>query len=321
MPRLSAAPSAALIELARAQAGAVSRPQALDRGLTYGQIEALLAAGRWQGHLPGVYLTFTGPVPPHTLVSGALLYAGAGATACLGTAAWLWGLRSDLPLPIEVCVPFVRQVIDQPGLHVASRRHLPTLRHPAAVPPRTRVEQTVLDLVDQAGDIDEVVALITGACQRRLTTAVRLAQAAGARPRLRRRALVGDVLHEVRAGVLSPLERRYYHIERSHGLPTGVRNRAEGPAGRRRYRDVHYVEFTTIVELDGEAAHPAENRELDRARDNEVAEQAQTTLRYGWTSVVGSPCATAAQVGRVLMSRGWQGRLRRCGPGCPAQSS
>ena len=73
-----------------------------------------------------------------------------------------------------------------------------------------------------------------------------------------------------------------------------------------------------MVELDGNAAHPIEDRELDRIRDNAVAEAAQVTLRYGWKSVVGAPCAVAAQVGRVLISRGWTGTVRHCGPGCAA---
>lgn len=318
MPRLAVALSSFFVDLARAQAGAVSRGQALEHGMTDGQVEAMLAARRWQAHLPGVYLTFTGPVPPNTLVWGGLLYAGAGATAGLGTSAWLWGMRGDLPSPLEISVPFERKVRDQPGLHVASRRHLQTLRHPVAVPPRTRIEETVLDLVDQAEADDDVVAVITGACQRRLTSAARLARASQARTRLRRRALVVEVLDDVRAGVQSPLERHYLHVERAHGLPVGERNRLERARGRHTYRDVRYVDYATVVELDGNAAHLIENRELDRARDNDVAESGRVTLRYGWKPVVGSPCAVAAQVGRVLKTRGWPGQIRPCGRDCSA---
>ena len=278
----------------------------------------MVAARRWQNHLPGVYLTFTGPVPPMSRVWGALLYAGDGATASLGTAAWLWGLRSDLPVWIDVCVPLGRRVFGQPGLRVASRRHLAVNRHPVHLPARTRVEDTVLDLIDQTPGAGAVVALLTGACQRRRTTAARLAGATRRRRRLRWRGLVGDVLSDVADGVQSPLERRYCRLERAHGLPTGTSNHREGAPGRRRYRDVDYEEYLTVVELDGNATHPSEDRELDRIRDNEVAESDRVTLRYGWASVVAAPCATAAQVGRVLASRGWRGRIRRCGPGCSA---
>ena len=82
------------------------------------------------------------------------------------------------------------------------------------------------------------------------------------------------------------------------------------------YRDVRYVKYSTVVELDGNAAHPIEHRERDRARDNAVVESARVTLRYGWRAVAGNPCLTAAQVGRVLASRGWMGRVKRCGSAC-----
>ena len=294
----------------------------IAHGLTDGQIEAMLAGRRWQAHLPGVYLTFTGPVPPRTRIWGAVLYAGDGAMACLGTAAWLWGLRNDLPEPVEICVPFERKVTDQPGVRVASRKNLVNLRHPAQAPPRTRVEDTVLDLLDHAVDEDDVVALITGACQRRLTTAARLAHRAAERRRLRWRRLLRDVLDDVRDGVQSALERRWRRdVEQPHGLPAGQRNQREGPRGQHRYRDVRYRKFKVVIELDGNAAHPVEDRELDRLRDNDLAETDQVTLRYGWTSVVGSPCTAAAQVRRVLVTRGWRGQVRRCGPDCSADVS
>ena len=169
----------------RAQSGAVSREQALEHGLTLGQIKVLLARRHWQAHLPGVYLCFTGPVSPRAQVWGAVLYAGAGATASLRTAAWLWTLRKDFPPRIDVCVPFGRRVTDQPGIRIATRRNLDALRHPVLLPPRTRVEDTVLDLAERAVHADEVVALLTGACQRRLTTAARLGGCASRRKRLR----------------------------------------------------------------------------------------------------------------------------------------
>ena len=75
------------------------------------------------------------------------------------------------------------------------------------------------------------------------------------------------------------------------------------------------MKYRTVAELDGNAAHPIEHRERDRARDNAVVESAQVTLRYGWRAVAGNPCLTAAQVGRVLASRGWLGRVKRCGQG------
>lgn len=70
------------------------------------------------------------------------------------------------------------------------------------------------------------------------------------------------------------------------------------------------------VELDGRAAHPAAERELDDVRDNEVMLRRERTLRYGWRSVIGSPCLVARQVGDLLAQGGWPGRPTACRPLC-----
>lgn len=71
------------------------------------------------------------------------------------------------------------------------------------------------------------------------------------------------------------------------------------------------------VELDGQLAHPHGSTDRDVWRDNAVlVERAELTLRYRWTHVTSSPCATAAQLATALHARGWRGTLRRCGPAC-----
>jgi hypothetical protein len=47
----------------RRQEGAVSRAQLCARGVTPAAMRANVAAGRWQRPLPGVFVTFTGPLP------------------------------------------------------------------------------------------------------------------------------------------------------------------------------------------------------------------------------------------------------------------
>lgn len=314
----------ALADLAAAQADVVSRRQVRGLGISRTVVRRELRARRWQRPYPGTYVLFTGPMPPTTRVWAALLYAGQAAVASHETAAWLDGLRQDLPSTVDVSVRHGhRHNGSRPGVRVHQSRRLTERTHPAKTPPRTRIEQTVLDLTDATGRADIVIDCLLRACQRRLTTAARLRAAARGRSRLRWRALVGDVLADVRDGVLSALERRYRRdVERAHGLPRGERNQPEGQRGRRRYRDVRYRRWALLVELDGRAAHPEEWRELDDLRDNEVVEtEGSRTLRYGWRSVAVTPCDTARQVARVLTSGGWTGTVRRCGPGCIAVSS
>jgi hypothetical protein len=316
-----AEPFEALSQLSDAQAGAVSRRQLRGLGVSRGVVRTRLRNRQWQRVHPGTYVVFTGPLPPLTRIWAALLYAGDEAVASHGTAGWLQRLVDDLPARVDVCVPHGhRHRGSRPGVRVRQSRHLRDRRHPAHLPPRTRLEETVLDLTDSYATADQVVTLVLRACQRRLTTAARLALRARRRKRLRWRRLISELLAEVREGVHSALERRYFRdVERAHGLPRGTRNLADGSRGRRRYRDVRYRRWRVVVELDGRAAHPDEWQERDDLRDNEVVSADDTrTLRYGWISVAGNPCRTAEQVGRVLNRSGWPGRVQPCGPGCTA---
>lgn len=319
MPRLRPVPTDDLTTLVEAQHGVVGREQLLGMGLTDGQIARALSA-RWQrtDH-DGVYLTRTGPVPYLVRCWAALLHAGDGAALGLATAAWIWGLDDAAPDLVHVMIPADRRVARQPGARFHIRTHLAERVHPARRPTVVRLEDTVLDLVDRPGTTSgDVIDVVLRACQRRLTSAGRLRAAMARRKKLRHRALVAELLADVEDGVLSPLERRYAHdVERAHGLPPGSRNRQEGSRGRRRYRDVRYLRYRTVVELDGRAAHPDEQREADNVRDNELlVDEGCRTLRYGWRSVTVAACETAGQVGMLLRSGGWTGSPRRCGPGC-----
>ena len=309
-----------LTELAARQAGVVGRAQLLGLGVPRAHVRGELRARRWQRAHPRTYVTFSGPMPFLTRVWAAILYAGGEAVASHETAAYLQGLGDQEPRRLDVTVAHGHRVAERPTLRVRQSRRLHAARHPTRTPPQTRLEDTVLDLTDAARSEIAVVDIVLRACQRRLTTASRLALTARARKRLRWRRLLGEILAEVRHGVRSALESRYLRdVERPHGLPRGSRNHPEGPAGRRRYRDVRYRRWRVVVELDGSAAHPVELRELDDLRDNELLTQEGTqTLRYGWRSVSTLPCETAAQVARLLTANGWAGRLTSCGPGCSA---
>ena len=131
-------------------------------------------------------------------------------------------------------------------------------------------------------------------------------------------ALLLDVLKEATDGVPSTLERRYRRdVELPHALPRCERNQPETtPTGARRYRDVRYPPWTTLVELDGREAHPVTDAFRDHRRDNAATVAGDASLRYGWRDVAARPCIVAAEVGRVLQSRGWPGGPESCGPEC-----
>ena len=201
-------------------------------------------------------------------VWAAVLGAGSGAAASHATALWLGGVIDDRPDVIHISIPAERRVRSHPGVRIHRTRDFSDSVHPAALPPRSRVECAVLDVSETAGPV-VVVDIVLRSIQRRLTTALRLRAALSSRPRHRHRWLLQEVLDEAGSGVHSQLERRYLRdVERRHRLPSGRRNRAErGSGGSDRYRDVRYRPWLTVVELDGRAAHPADEAFRDHRRD------------------------------------------------------
>lgn len=303
--------------IALEQSGAIARHQLLALGLTRSQAARFVANGQWRTLFPAVYLTHRGPEPEEGVAWAALLYAGQGAALSHGTALWLDGVLDVPPALTHVTIPGRRRVTPQAGLRIHRASSAPAKTHPSRSPTRTRIEDSVLDHLESA-NMESVIDVLTRATQRRLTTAARLRGALADRARHPHRSLIAEVLAEVDHGAHSPLERRYLReIERGHGLPRGRRNAAEHSGLVRSYHDVRYRRWSTVVELDGRAAHPVEEAFRDFRRDNRVVVAGDVVLRYGWRDVACRPCAVAAQVAEVLQARGWPGAPRVCSPGCP----
>ena len=284
-------------------------------------IKFRVASGQWQQIHRGVYATFTGLPGRATQLWAAVLSAGPGAALSHETAAelhWLTSKPADL---IHVTIPVQRRVVAADGvvLHRSGRAIAAVQAH--TYPPRTKVEDTVLDLTQTAAAFDDVCGWVTRAIARELTDEDRLHDAMSARTKLRWRAELHELIAAASGGDHSVLEFRYHHdVERAHGLPESRRQVPfTGPGGRRGRRDRVYEKYALVIELDGRLAHPAENQWKDKARDNAAAVGGMQSLRYGWNDVRRQPCATAVQVARVLRLRGWDGRPRSCLPGCPAE--
>lgn len=301
----------ALRRLIEAQAGVLTREQALAHGLPRRSVDRLVAQGHWTRLGPGVYLT--SGLPPTWL---ALAWAGVlmgGDDACLGgMSAWhLHGLVAAPPHVIRVLTPATvrRPVVEGPWEFVRTRRELRSV----GMPPRTGIEDTVLDLcADPDLSLDGLVGFVTDAVQQRRTTEGKVSRALAERSRHPRRASLREVLGDVAVGARSPLERRYLRdVERAHRLPTAGRQLRR----RRTEVDVWYAEHQLLVELDGRLGHAGSGKFRDMRRDNAGAEAGLATLRYGYADVSADPCGVAEQVGLVLRLRGWSGRVTPC-PHC-----
>ena len=306
-----------LRELARAQSGVLTRGQALSGGLTRTMIRIQLEQGRWQRLQTGVYAVYSGPPTRLTVLWGAVWRAGPDAVLSHLTAAELSGLTDRPSALVHVAVPSDRYIERIPGIVVHRSGRARVAVHPVLAPPRTRLEETVLDLAGAAATLDDACGWITRALGRRLTTPAQLQEAMALRARLRWRRQLTQALTAEWGGVHSSLEYRYLkNVERPHLLPRGVRQARARQGPGTIYRDVLYDQYALAVELDGRVAHPGDQRWLDIQRDNAAAAGGILTLRYGWYDVTERPCQVAAQVAEVLRLRGYA-LARGCSPACP----
>ncbi len=308
---------AAAAEIARWQAGAISRRQLLDAGLSTKLIERRLLRGRWQQLYRGVYAAFSGQPARDTRLWAAVLRAGPGAVLSHLTAAELHGLIDAPAEAIFVTVPSTRRV-HTPGIVIRMSGRVAEAAQPGREPPRTSIEETVFDLTELALTFDDACGWITRACGRRLTTEKRLQAAMEVRRKMRWRAPLSDVVAAAGDGIHSVLEYRYLRdVERAHGLPQSRHQVRVVIDGRSAYRDAYYEEYRLAVELDGRLAHPDEERRRDRQRDNKAGAQGIQTTRYGWQDVYGHACETAVLQAQILRRRGWSGAPRPCSADCP----
>lgn len=286
----------------------VTLEQALGYGLAPSSVKRLVRVGQWQRMSTGL-LQLGRDEPGWTALAwGGVLLGGDEARLGGHAAAHLHGLQEEPPATIVVKVPFGVQRTDR-GSWVFQRERDGVRGRGTGQPPRTSVEDTILDLA--AGLTErEVIGLVTLATQTHRTTTRRLRARMAERTKVAHRQLLTDLHADVAAGAESPLEIRYLRdVERAHGLPRGTRQQTNA-AGHR--HDVRYDEFATVVELDGRRGHEGLGRFRDMNRDNQAVLDGEVTLRYGHADVFDQACTVAWQVGGVLGQRGWAGIPDRC---------
>jgi len=303
--------------LAQLQRGVVTAAQLRAAGLSRDVARSRLQSGRWQQVHHGVYAVFTGALGRETTLWAVVLRAGSAATLSHDTAAELHGLIDRPSALIHVTIPESRRVIPVAGVVIHHAVRVELTRHPVKLPPRTRIEDTVLDLARRSASSEDACAWIARALGRRLTTQDKLSAALDQRQRIRFRGELARMLSPDLAGIHSALEHRYLRwVEVPHGLRHGKRQVRVRRDDHTEYRDVLYEDHGLIVELDGRAAHPGDRRWKDIWRDNAAAADGGRTLRYGWDDLTKRPCLVAAQV-VLALSRSGPVTARPCSPGCP----
>jgi very-short-patch-repair endonuclease len=303
----------ALKPLADLQAGVVTREQASAHGVSPRVVARLLDEGHWRRLERGVF--FTADLAPPFVARAWVGTLLGGDDARVGdlAAARLHGLADEDPDRVIVLVPHTQRPAPRRGYEFV-RERAGTRGRSVGAPPRTTVEDTVLDLCTTARP-EDVVGWVTVAVERRRTTAKRLRRTLAGRRRHPRRDLLEGLLADVAVGVRSPLEMTYLRdVERAHGLSALV-SRQLPSRDEKAVRDVWYTQFGVVVELDGRLGHTELGRFRDMDRDNEASLDGLLTLRFGAGDLHGQPCRVAAKVARALHQRGWSGlptRCRRC---------
>jgi hypothetical protein len=307
------------------QHGVIARWQAAAVGLSPAVIDGQLRRGRWQPLYVGVYAAYTGAPPRGSLLWAGVLRAGPEAALSHHTAAELDGLTDRPSESLHITVDHKRRIEISgarrhelaPAIVLHRTSRFDAIRHPARTPPRTRIEETVLDLAALSTGFDDAFGWLSRGCGRRLVTPQQLHQALDARGRVRWRDEILAALAVIADGVHSNLEYRYVRdVERPHGLPEATRQARMLRRPRSYYLDNLYQPFGVAVELDGAAHHLVEDRWRDIRKDNASATSGIVTLRFSWADVTRRPCAVAADVAGALRRRGWCGPPARCGRAC-----
>jgi hypothetical protein len=186
------------IRLLRGQRGVIASWQAEPAVLTPQRAKALVRAGRWQRLRYGVYASFTGEPTRQAALWAAVLRAGPQSVLSHETAAELDGLVEKTSKLMHVTIPESRRVRPIAGFAIHRSGRIFEARHPGLLPPRTMIEETVLDLVEEAASFDDVVSLLVRACQRRLTFPWVLRERMQMRAKFRWRAEILQALDDAR---------------------------------------------------------------------------------------------------------------------------
>lgn len=293
------------------QAGVVSHRQLHDGGIDDNDIRRLIRRRQLVRLHRGVFVTHTGPLPWIGRAWAAVLVHEPAALCDVSA-------LNRAGEVIHVAIEHPRSGPRLTGVRLHRVVGLSDRVQWNASPPRLRIEEAVIDVASAAPTRARAVAVITDACQRRLTTPSRVAAALQTRRRVRDGVWLRQVVSEAADGALSVLEQAYLRkVERAHRLPRADRQ-VPTLAGRPGYRDVHYSRQGVVVELDGRLGHEfAHDRWSDMDRDLVAAVGSLLTIRLGWIHAEDRPCETAARLALVLRARGWRDHPFPCSACCP----
>lgn len=290
--------------LLRAQAGVVSRRQALDAGMAERTIRRRLASGAWVSRHPQVYLAAGHRWSDEARVRAALLWADGTPATVTGAAAAYWHRMIDRPPAlIEVTLPRAARRPGPDGVQVRGRDLAPSDRTrirgvDVARAPLAALEATVVEgshVLDRALQKHTSLAEVQRCYRRNLG--------------LHGWAEVRRLLVAAADGGESAAERllvRQLRVERVTGWELGL---SFGPYTI----DLAFPAARLAVEVDGWAWHSDPVRfRADRRKGNALTGAGWQLLRFTWHDLDRDAAAVVAEICRCLI-HGSSGRSARSG--------
>ena len=293
----------AIMGLAQAQHGALSRQQALGAGLSPSAIARRLATGEWVRLFQGAYrLAGSEPSFEQRLMAGTLA-GGAGAVASHRAAAALLGMPGA-PRWVEITVPRTSRV-ELEGV-IAHRTRLLVREDVSTVRriPVTTAGRTIADLASFYSKAKLGPMLDYSLANRLVTRADLEARATGRKH--------DDVLRELldeRPATARPMGSEFeaclFRGLREAGLPLPVpQYRVLMPDASEVFLDFAYPDVMLAIEADSYLWHASlADWRHDRARNNELIALGWSILPLTYDLVVHTPAEAARQVREARASR------------------
>jgi very-short-patch-repair endonuclease len=282
-------------EIARSQAGAITRAQLREAGLEDHVIDHLLTTGALDADTPGVFVARGAPRSYRNRLWTALL-ATRGVLG-FATAAALWGISAPAPARIDVIVEHERRVKTPYGVRI----HRVFVPQSAVVHhDRLRVTTRTWTVLDHLGRLpdSEAFRLADRSLQRGWLTSTDLDQRLREYPGRRGNRLLREIAGRCGDGAAAESERVLHRLLQRAGVSGWVPNhRIWSDGALIAVADVAVPAAGLIIEIDGWAFHSDVDRfQRDRQRQNALVALGWRVVRFTWADLTQRPGYVIAMI-------------------------
>ncbi len=300
----------------REQLGLITRPQALESGLSEATIHRLVRRGTWEPMQAGVYRVGGAPASEDQTLLGACLGLRPLVAVSHRAAVARWGYRLARAAPLEVSVDRERGIhLDDIQVHRSRDLHPDHVDRlgplPITTPTRTLVDLgqvvpwfIVRDVLEYF--VARRVVSIDQAHLALLLHSRRGRHGCGALRRvLEQRALLDRPTDSV-------LEAAFAQLCAAHGLPRPAYQFTVAVADGERRIDFAYPDLLLAIEVDGFETHATVGGfTSDRVRGNELALLGWTVLHFTWHQVLHRPGYVARTITQARAHAAERNRVRK----------